>query len=157
MIAYGLRWNMVTGPVSATLATCERLGWEMPSATVMLTHEGKTIDLEVDPPPVVEAEVVRAVQQWRWKRVERAFPQLGRGCGRQSRGEMRPIWQVLSSKTKAGRWDHGHKAAYKSVFAGRQWTQSRRKKAKLAEHDKCVVCFANSCREHRLPWPPQHS
>lgn len=125
----------------------------MPSATTILTHEGKTVNLELDPPPVVRAEVVRAVQQWVWERVERVFPQLRQGNGRQSLGEMRSIWQVLSSKTKAGRWDHAHKAALKPVFMGRQWTHARRRGAKLAEHDRCIICFATSFREHHLPCP----
>ena len=89
---------------------------------------------------MVKAAVEEAVQLWRWKRIEQAFPQLANGDGRLGwGGEMRPIWAALSTKTKAGRWDSGHKAAFKSTFIGRQWTQARRKAAGLSEHNKCVL------------------
>lgn len=96
-----------------------------------------------------------AMQLWRWKRIESTVRQLAnRGGWLGWRGEMRPIRVAFNNMARAGNWDGGHKAAIKSTFVGRQWTQCKRLAAGLAKHGKCVLCSARAYKEARLPWPP---
>ena len=45
-------------------------------AFTMVTDEGRVLHLWLDPPVVVQRECMLAVQRWRWRRIEKAFPQL---------------------------------------------------------------------------------
>ena len=56
---------MVTGPAAALICTLERLRWKGVSAVVLITDEGKEIDLRVTPPIVVKRMVEAAVKRWR--------------------------------------------------------------------------------------------
>ena len=49
-------WSKVTGPVSAALASCFRIGWALgPGVGKLCTADGETIDLCRDCPPHSEA------------------------------------------------------------------------------------------------------
>ena len=143
------QWARVYGPAAAMVMTCLRLGWEVVSARYLVTHEGETLDLKVDPPAVVLQRVVEAVKRWRWLRIEKACPQLAaNGAGRGAL--MEPLWQLLNTKTKDAGWNEQHKAGLKSAAAGRQFTQARVKLCGWAKHDRCTACL-NHIVEQETP------
>ena len=54
-------WAVVCGPAAATVATAQRLGWEVRDAATFVTDQGRVLDLRADPPVVVRKEVQAAV------------------------------------------------------------------------------------------------
>jgi len=136
------KWRACTGPGTTLIMTCRRIGWEVVDAEVLETDEGRRLHMGRDPPAVVRKEVVRAVQKWRWKRIEVTHPQLARnGSGRGAL--MEPIWKLLKQpkKGKQAKLSPQEQGCLKSVAAGRQYTQSRVRACGWAEHDKCLVCL----------------
>jgi hypothetical protein len=69
------RWAACYGPGAAYLQTCRRLGWQVIDAAKVRTDQGELLDLRLDPTAVVVQQCHLAVQRWRWKRVEKSFPQ----------------------------------------------------------------------------------
>lgn len=138
MIFNGVKWQKVYGLVSATIATCSRIGWTVRIASTLVTDKGRILHLDLDPPIVIWEEVTEALKRWRWRRVEQAFPQLIVG-GSQCGGKVRAVYAALKSKRSPPDWSSSQRAAFKSVFASRQWTQARRLQAGLAEHGKCIL------------------
>ena len=142
-------WRHVRGPGAAAVATCARLNWVVVDAATMITDAGRTLHLDLDPPAVIRKEVRAAVHRWRWRRLEHQFPQLNRrsyseeasGVG----GEMTSIWRALNGRPGPN-WGAGERAAFKSVFANRQWPQARCHAAGFTKHDRCVACYAQRCR-----------
>ena len=47
-------WQVVTGPVSAMVASAWRLGWKIVSATEAVTDAGRTVFFELDSPAVIK-------------------------------------------------------------------------------------------------------
>ena len=134
------KWSKVYGPAAAVTLTCRRLGWQVEDATTLVTDEGVTLHLRIDPPIVIIKKVVEAVKRWRWRRVELVMPQLGRnGSGRGALIE--PIQQLLSTKKKDANWLPVHKGALRSAWAGRQFPQVRVMKCGWSLHNKCIFCL----------------
>ena len=52
-------WAVVTGPAAALICTLDRLEWRVVSAVLLVTDEGKEVDLRVPPPPM-------SLRRW-WK------------------------------------------------------------------------------------------
>ena len=87
----------VKDPAAAVVATAARIGWRVVSATRMSTDLGAVLDLRLDPPKVVAEQVYRAVERWRWKRVEKKHARLAAsGSGRGA--VMAPIWKLLRNR-----------------------------------------------------------
>lgn len=42
-------WAVVYGPAAALLCSLDRIGWVVKSAKMLVTDEGRTLNLEVDP------------------------------------------------------------------------------------------------------------
>ena len=63
---------------------------------------------------------------------------------------MAPIWKLLRSKKSDDTWNTGHRAALRSAFANRQWTQARCYTAKFVGHNRCLLCLDDVVKE-RLP------
>ena len=51
--AKGSWWSSATGPTTAVLATCQRLGWQMPSPTELIDDLGNSWILTMDSPVAV--------------------------------------------------------------------------------------------------------
>ena len=68
LAAANVVWQVVRGPIVATVATMARIGWEALSATQIRTHTGRVLELTVDPPAVVKGLADEAVRRWRWAR-----------------------------------------------------------------------------------------
>ena len=63
---------------------------------------------------------------------------------------MSPIWKLLRSKFQTDEWHAGHRAALKSAFANRQWSQTRCFGAGFVNHGKCLLCLDDIVKR-RLP------
>ena len=136
------QWGIAYGPAAAFVLSCWRLGWQVISAVVVITDEGRELNLVLDPPAVVLKQCGMAVQRWRWKRIEKAYPHLAaNGSGRGAL--MEPIWQLLKDRKGGSEWNNHHKGALKSQMAGRQWTQTRVHKAGWSQHNKCIACLSS--------------
>ena len=69
-------WSFVVGPVGAAVASAWRLGWRTPTAGVMVTDQGVSINLATTPAAQLRWEVRRAVRRWRLGRITAAHPDL---------------------------------------------------------------------------------
>ena len=133
--------KLAYGPAAAFVLTCWRLGWTVVSGVVVITDTGRELNLTLDPPAVILKQCRMAVQRWRWKRIEKSFPQLAaNGSGRGAL--MEPIWQLLRDTKDTPEWNGNHRGALKSQMAGRQWTQTRVHKAGWSEHNRCLTCLS---------------
>ena len=43
-------WSVVYGPAAATVATAQRLGWQVESAAILVTDDGTRLNLMIDSP-----------------------------------------------------------------------------------------------------------
>ncbi len=75
------QWAVVHGPGLGFVASAQRLGWTVESATSLVTDDGVQIDLAKDPPAIVKTMVRDSVWRWRWRRVEEKHPHLVQGVG----------------------------------------------------------------------------
>ena len=83
------QWSVTYGPGAAYLLTCRRLEWKVLDAVKVVTDQGTTLDLRLDPPTVITQHCFLAVQRWRWRKVEKTFPHLAAtGSGRG------PLWSL---------------------------------------------------------------
>ena len=135
-------WGRVTGPAAAVVASAARLGWFFIDATLVKTDQGRELNFVVDSPAAIQIEVEAAVRRWRWRNVERRYPSLESG-GRGDGIHMRPFWKLLKSTHNSPSWNATHRGALASVFANRQWCQSRCFKAGFTPHHKCLFCAAD--------------
>jgi hypothetical protein len=132
-------WAVVRGPAEAFVATVQRLGWTVGSATLLTDDKGRTIDLGKGSPAYVKGLVVYAVQRWRWSRIEKKLHWLAtghRGVG----AWWLPISRALRQTNSDG-CGAAHKGAFKSAVMGRQWTQQRLHAAHLADDSLCRLCI----------------
>ena len=70
-------WQHVRGPAAATVASAWRIGWQAHSYTAFTTDLGRSLDFTLDPPVVVNREIVRAVRRWRDAAVFKRHNHLG--------------------------------------------------------------------------------
>ena len=134
-------WHVVRGPAAALVVTCSRIGWKVNSALQLTTHEGRQLDLTVDPPAVIEQHARYGVVNWRNNNIRRSLGTLPNPGGGGIFFE--PIWQLLrakKSKKSDDNWGTAEKGALRSVTTNRQYTQVRCKAAGWADHGKCIAC-----------------
>ena len=92
-------WATVHGPGAAMVATCARIQWTVRDAFRLVTDTGTELDLRLDPPAAVDAQVKKAVERWRWRNIEKSIPELAtNGSGRGAM--MQPIWSLLRSRKR---------------------------------------------------------
>ena len=115
-------WGVVRGPGAAFVASAQRLGWEVCSATEVTTDSGQNIDLCRDSPAFVREEVVMSVKRWRSRRIEGRMPFLKQKEGGYGIHIM-PIHKLLNGPSSEdwgptrGPQVHLHKSATASVPA----------------------------------------
>ena len=90
-------WAGVKGPASALIASAARIGWRVLNSTMMITDEDKLLDMQLDPPKVIEQQVHEAVRRWRLKRIARRKPQIA-GENGSCDVALEPVWKLLRSK-----------------------------------------------------------
>lgn len=132
-------WAKVYGVAAGFVATASRLKWLVHDAFGLTTDEGRTLQLDIDPPIVIGELVAEAVRRWRWRQIEVALPSLhsgGRGLG----ACMRPIWKLLNSRERSLSWNPELRGALRSAIAGRQWPQVRCFRVGNTTHSKCLAC-----------------
>ena len=131
-------WSVVYGPTAATVATAQRLGWQVESAAILVTDDGTRLNLMIDSPAYVKGVVQDSASRWRWRRIEERLPALasqGLGLG----AWWKPIASVLNSPYSDS-WGPKQKGALRSAIAGRQWPQQRLHRAGLVELAYCQLC-----------------
>ena len=74
--AKGSRWSCTIGPTTALIATAERLGWYMPSATEIVDDLGNAWNFAMDFPAAIAKACKAAVRRWRSLRVASAVQGL---------------------------------------------------------------------------------
>ena len=110
-------------------------------AFTVVTDQGRTLYLRLDPPVVIQRECTLAVQRWRWRRVEKLYPQLAaNGSGRGA--TMEPFWQLINSKVNNEQWNPDFRGCLKSAFAGRQYPQTRVMAAGWSDHNRRASCLS---------------
>ena len=57
------KWAVVRGPAATLVQTCARIGWQVVSATKLVTDIGEELALQLDPPIVVMNKCFEAVQR----------------------------------------------------------------------------------------------
>ena len=132
-------WSRVYGPAAALVATANRLGWTVMSASILFNDEGVKVDLMRDSPQYIKGLVVESVARWRWSKVAHRYPSLAKQGSFSGAACFRPIKKALFGKT-TDQWAAQHQGAFKSLFCGRQWTQQRLFKAGLVEDNMCKLC-----------------
>ncbi len=132
-------WLVVNGPAAAVVVTAARIGWTFRSSQEVVTDQGHTIHLDLDPPIVVRREVHEAVRRWRWARVLSKYPALEGG---DANGELilKPIRRLLAPAARNSRWTVAQQAALRSAVVNGQWTQSRLASANMVDTDSCKLC-----------------
>jgi len=89
-------WDLVTGPVTALIASCWRLGWRFLSSTQFLTDEGHFVDINQDPPAAVARMARRSVHRWQLLQLVHELPML-----------VPDIMDVGGDGAGADAWRHG--------------------------------------------------
>ena len=155
----GSQWAMVSGPTTAVIASLDRITWQMPSATVMVTDLGKTLNLELDPPIVIANECKEGVRRWRMRLANRILPglippmpDLGPAIpAREDRiittfGGLSALLKGKPCKEVAGEvkkdWHPRAKGDLASAISGGQWTQVRKAGVTAwgIEDNLCQLC-----------------
>jgi hypothetical protein len=126
-------WRVVYGPAAAVICTAVRLQWTVVDAVSLVTDEGRTLRLDIDPPVVVVRAVYDAVRRWRWRAIEDAHHSLS-SAGAGQGAVIAPIWKLLNSREKTPAWNQSLRGVLKSAIANRQWPQERCFKAGFAKH-----------------------
>ena len=150
-------WAVVCGPAAATVATAQRLGWEVRDAATFVTDQGRVLDLRADPPVVVRKEVQAAVGRWRLKTIVQRFPHLDQNNSAHpaqpalvgvlqsaSAIAVAPIRKLLSVASRTKQWTAAHQAALWSAVVGTQWSQCRLFTAGMGDRPDCQLCAAAS-------------
>ena len=139
-------WASVKGPGAAMVASCARLQWTVLDAFQLRTDAGVVLDLRLDPPAIVEAQVKKAVERWRWRNIEKKIPELasnGSGNG----AMMQPIWSLMQSTREDLEWNSTLRGGLGSALAGRQFPQTRCFAAGWTTHNKCTACLQTIVEE----------
>ena len=150
-------WNCVRGPGAAFVASAQRLGWKVNSATSAIDDRGNSIAFNRDPPAMIRFLVEKSVRRWRWRRIEAKCPTLKQGEGGFG-AHIAPLQKFIQNRqTSANRWTPEHIGALCSSIANRQWTQARLVRAGLAppHNVACRLCVAHGlcdaeCRDDKF-------
>jgi hypothetical protein len=138
-------WNQVTGPITAVLATANRLKWHFTSAHRVVTDQDRVLDLLRDPPAYVVKQVNAAVRRWQLARVIRLVPNIIQRAstttysGAKITSKLLPADVIADSKALSsllgsrwgtpkdvkGLWTRDSRPWLHSTAIGAQWPQAR--------------------------------
>ena len=155
------RWQLVSGPAGAFVATLARLGWTRRPNHVLVDDCGEEFDLLLDPPLVVRQAVRRSVRRWQVlqlaKQNAHLIPDqpdlvLPNHTGRPSQEYILDLGDNLFRLVhprgghvrvpSVADWASEHRPALRSAIVGGQWTQTRLFQANLATDPRCRLCEA---------------
>ncbi len=133
-------WAVLHGLGLGFVASAQRLGWTVDSATSLTSDTGAQLDLVRDPPAMITSVVRESVWRWRWRRLEAKHPHLVQGAG--GHGPfLQPIFKLLKPRD-LGEWGPQQRGALRSAFLNRQWPQARLKQAGKVDSPNCRLCVA---------------
>ncbi len=154
--AVGSTWGMVHGPVTALVASLDRLGWCMPSSGEAIDDLGCSWSFIHDPPAVVLEAGRRSVRRWRHlrilKNVHGAIPEridagYLQASGRTFLLDFSDITAALCKQNGPSKlvpfWSPSYRGDMLSALSGGQWTQARRASvpAWKVEDNRCQLCL----------------
>ena len=147
-------WSNVRGPGTAVVASCARIGWKVRDAATLVTDKGK------DPAPGPRLtpggksgrmRVGQTVEVETGRVAHTAAPDQGGRGGRRHGGSMEdPQQQKLHPVLGQQAQSCLPVGLYQPSMAPGRLFQ-----AGLAEHPKCMACFAAELRARGGTWPPQ--
>ncbi len=160
-------WCLVTGPMTALLASLKRIGWLMPNAFEVVDDLGTTWYFGVDSPGAIAAACKDAVRRWRLKRVGTILPGLipdkcDVGSPHCPEGTVLVDFTVCSHPYMHGvgkgarkdeTWDPVWKHSLVSAAVAGQWPQARKPAVAqwAIEDNKCQLCKERpGTLEHRF-------
>lgn len=165
----GSWWSSTAGPVTALLATLERLGWSMPSASETIDDLGNSWTFGVDSPAAITQACNASVRRWRIRRIAKAMPGLcpaqpDVGAAMSDPGSssiiidfaasLAPLIKGKRCKLPEGiDWEKAWAASLQSGINGGQWPQVRKAAVPKFECDSnlCQLCLAEpGTLEHRF-------
>ena len=142
LAAANFAWAKVTGPFGASIVTARRLGWRYVGGLRFKTDDGELLDLAESSPQYVKLRVRKSTRRWRNAKIEEHLPGIGVGEGGLV---VKGVTQSAKPPDRKGplapHWVGGCAAALRSAISNGQWPQTRLKAAKLAEDDRCQLCF----------------
>ena len=151
----GSVWARVTGPVTAMLASLQRLGWHLPRARNARGDRGKQWDFILDSPEATAEAARHSARRWRLHRLASTMPALvPRKCdvgapscpeGTIVVGFAATLGQIVTGKGsrrdipfRSQQW----RGDLASAVSGGQWPQTRRAAVPAwgIEDHNCQLC-----------------
>ena len=167
--AVGSPWHSVHGPITALVATLQRLGWCMPSAFEAIDDLGCSWSFVRDPPAVIVDAGKRSVRRWRYLRIIKDIPGLipddidAGQLSEAGRTLLLDFSDVTSAPCKQKGpskqvpfWSAAFRSCTLSALSGGQWTQTRRASVPAwgIDDNRCQLCFtAAGTAAHRFECP----
>ena len=140
--AKGSVWSVVAGPATALIATAERIGWKILSATMAKYDLQHQWNFAADSPAAIGNAVSQSVRRWRLNKILKLVPAaapspsdfLSPGSPMQLFEFARTIKAMIAGrgpgKKAETEWDPTWAASLASAINGGQWPQVRMCKVK---------------------------
>ena len=161
-------WRHVSGPATALVATCKRIGWSSDDGRRFRDDLGQAHDVALDSPLAIAAAATRSVRRWCLKQTLAELPTAAppRAAARASASNehqpsralvdltpaLKPLYRNAKSATKRHpSWQPKHLPYLKSAINGGQWPQARKAKLPGWQHgNQCQLCnSAVGTADHR--------
>ena len=107
-------WLVVYGPAAALVCTLKRVGWHIECAVILITDNGRRLDLRADPPTVVARQMDEAVRRWRWRTIAEKHASLP-----PEGANFDPLYKLINSKKNDQNGGPAFVGELKSVVANR--------------------------------------
>ena len=139
------KWALVTGTVTALLATLDRLSWKLIGAHLVKNHLGVYIDLRTTAWTSLKTSIDERTNEWLWTNHSKGTT----AAAMFAKGASSKIIQSLVSSSSS--LDNECKHCLTSAASGGQWTQTRHVKADHDVSDLCTLCMlAPGTEWHRI-------
>ena len=138
-------WAIVTGTITALLATLQRIGWTMVGAHLFKDTKGHFIDIRTTPWRTLQAAIDNDTNVCLWKKHTKGTTAEGTFA----QGASSAIVQGLVGTSSP--LDKEHRHALTSAATGGQWPQVRHVKAGHDVDELCLLCGTAAGTEwHRI-------
>ena len=174
----GSPWHSVNGPMTALVASMQRIGWSFPSAAEVVDDTGTSWWFARDSPTAIVGACREAVRRWRLERIGKLLPGLiPEYCDVGAPICERTVlvdFTTFISPLLSGRppraclemgWSNIWKGDFASALSGGQWTQARKAQVEAfnISDTRCQLCLSEVgtvahrfCCKRTLPasgWP----
>ncbi len=139
-------WRVVSGPASATIASCTRLGWEMVSAVEVVSDIGVSFNLLEYSPLRLKRRLLEACERWQ-------FRQVAAGLGMEE-SAVQLDWEALRFLLHGRRspLDLIARGALRALVDGSAWDNVRCYQAGYLESPECALCGHPVADHHHHIW-----